>query len=108
MAQLARSLPVRASARRYIDRRKIVRKHGCLRRPIVRGGELVHAPAHATGLGELFGFIERGLRAFKQMKGATAFLNTIHDREFLILEQIFSGGPLGDWSARSFVEGNVS
>lgn len=63
---------------------------------------LVRAPAHAAGLGELQEFIERGLGAFRQMKGATRFLQTILDREFYILDQIFSGEPLGDWSASAF------
>ena len=67
---------------------------------------LVRAPAHAAGLGELQDFIERGLRAFRQMKGATGFLQTIRDREFFILEQIYSGEPLSDWSASSFASGD--
>ncbi|NND60937.1 MAG: hypothetical protein HKN49_11790 [Gammaproteobacteria bacterium] len=63
---------------------------------------LVRAPAHAAGLGELQKFIERGLGAFKQMKGATHFLQTIHNRETFILKEILSGGPLSDWSADAF------
>lgn len=63
---------------------------------------LVRAPAHAAGLGELQDFIERGLRAFRKMKGATVFLDTISSREFFILDQIYSGEPLTDWSAAAF------
>lgn len=63
---------------------------------------LVRGPAHAAGLGELQDFIERGLRAFRQMKGATHFLQTISHREHHILEQIFSDEPLDDWSAGAF------
>lgn len=63
---------------------------------------LARGPAHAAGFGELQSFIERGLRAFKHMKGATRFLKTINERELFILNQIYSGGPLSDWSAQGF------
>ncbi|MDH3588151.1 MAG: hypothetical protein OEQ74_01980 [Gammaproteobacteria bacterium] len=63
---------------------------------------LARGPAHAAGYGELQSFIERGLRAFKQMKGATKFLKTIYERELFILDQIYSGRPLTDWSAEGF------
>lgn len=65
---------------------------------------LVRAPAHAAGLGELQGFIERGLHAFRKMRGATHFLQTILNRELFILEQIFADEPLSDWSAHAFDE----
>lgn len=63
---------------------------------------LARGPAHAAGLGELQDFIERGLKAFKKMKGAEHFLSTINQRETFILEQIFSGVPLTDWTAAAF------
>ncbi len=63
---------------------------------------LVRAPAYAAGLGDLQKFIERGLRAFKKMNGATHFLQTIRNREMFILQEILSGGPLSDWSAGAF------
>ncbi|MBT8145085.1 MAG: hypothetical protein KJO55_10310, partial [Gammaproteobacteria bacterium] len=44
----------------------------------------------------------RGLRAFKRMKGATHFLQTIRDREYFVLDQIYSGEPLTDWSATAW------
>lgn len=69
---------------------------------IMVSARIVRAPAHAAGLGELQDFIERGMRAFKRMKGATHFLQTIRDREYFVLDQIYSGEPLTDWSVRAW------
>ncbi len=63
---------------------------------------LMRGPAHAAGFGELQSFIERGIRSFRQMKGADKFLGAIQYRETRILEQILGGGEFTDWSAAGF------
>ena len=65
---------------------------------------LSRGPAHAAGFGELQSFIERGLRAFRHMKGASRFLSTINERELFILNEIYSGEPITDWSAAAFAK----
>ncbi len=64
--------------------------------------KLARAPARAAGFGELQDFIERGLRAFRRMKGAGPFLSAIKEREYFILEQIYSGSRLTSWKADAF------
>lgn len=54
---------------------------------------LAHAPAVLAGWSELQHYLERGFSAFKHMKGADHFLNTVSRREILILERIFAGHP---------------
>ena len=46
-----------------------------------------------AGWHELQGFLERGYAAFKHMKGAEEFLNTIETRETGILDRIYAGDP---------------
>lgn len=50
-------------------------------------------PAQMAGWHELQDFLERGFMAFKQMRGAAEFLNTIQQREMQILDRIFAGHP---------------
>lgn len=52
---------------------------------------LAHTPAHLAGWHELQGFLERGYAAFKHMKGAADFLNTVVSREKTILDRIYAG-----------------
>lgn len=52
--------------------------------------KLSHKPAHGLGLGELHEFLERGYKAFMKMKGATAFIKVIRQREEAILDKIFT------------------
>jgi hypothetical protein len=54
---------------------------------------LAHTPAVLAGWHELQGFLERGYAAFKHMKGAEEFLNTIVTREKRILDRIYAGDP---------------
>ncbi|MBP6017062.1 MAG: hypothetical protein KA586_10105 [Candidatus Promineofilum sp.] len=54
---------------------------------------LAHAPAVLTGWEDLQRFLEHGFSAFKHMKGATKFLETIHRREMAILDRIFAAAP---------------
>lgn len=51
---------------------------------------LAHTPAHLAGWHELQGFLERGYAAFKHMKGASDFLNTVVSREKTILDRIYA------------------
>jgi hypothetical protein len=55
--------------------------------------KLAHAPAVRTGWAELHSFLERGYTAFKHMRGAHAFLETIHEREIEILDRIYARHP---------------
>jgi hypothetical protein len=63
-----------------------------VKKPMIRG--LVHLarrPAHAAGFGALQEFLEHGLDAFQSMKGADAFLATLHEREWRAMERVFAG-----------------
>lgn len=52
---------------------------------------MMRAPARMAGLGGLQSFLERGFTTFKAMRQPKAFLQTITQRENLILERIFDG-----------------
>jgi hypothetical protein len=58
--------------------------------PLLRG---MRRPARLAGFGELQDFLERGFRAFRHMQGASEFLDTIQQRETLILERIYARHP---------------
>jgi hypothetical protein len=47
-------------------------------------------PAHASGIGALHDFLDRGLHAFRHMQGAAEFLAIIRERETLILARLFA------------------
>ncbi|MGA8005336.1 MAG: hypothetical protein WCA17_04500 [Burkholderiales bacterium] len=53
----------------------------------------MRGPAKAAGCGELQDFLERGFRAFRQMKDSKHFLDTIQTRETQILDRIYGGAP---------------
>ncbi|MFQ5577298.1 MAG: hypothetical protein ACE5G8_09965 [Anaerolineae bacterium] len=55
--------------------------------------KLARAPAHRGGWFELQDFLERGLAAFKEMRGTKQFLRLVETREKKILDQIFAGNP---------------
>jgi len=55
-------------------------------------------PARVSGLGELHHFIERGFQAFRHMKGAETFLDTITVRERELMETLFAGKPPAGWA----------
>jgi hypothetical protein len=60
-------------------------------KPLLAGAiGMMEAPARRAGLGALHDFLARGLRAFRHMRGAEAFLRTIDARERLINERIFA------------------
>jgi hypothetical protein len=65
---------------------------GFVRRPFVESGlSMMRRPARLAGLGVLQDFLERGVKAFRKMHGATEFLATIDRRERAILAAIFAG-----------------
>lgn len=65
-----------------------------VRKPIISAlVRLARGPAHAAGFGTLQEFLERGLRAFEAMRGASEFLDTIRDREMRAMERVFSSTP---------------
>jgi hypothetical protein len=55
--------------------------------------KLMRQPARVAGLGDLQDFLERGFAAFRGMKGADEFLETLRARERAILNRLFSGKP---------------
>ena len=54
---------------------------------------LARGPANRAGWQELQGFLERGYAAFRRMGNADKFLDAIHDRELLILNNIYHNVP---------------
>ncbi|MGD8481641.1 MAG: hypothetical protein PVF61_02350 [Gammaproteobacteria bacterium] len=72
---------------------------------------LAHGPAHMAGFGALHDFIERGFVAFRHMKGADEFIDTIQTRELAIMTAILRGDPAERWTspgAVSLVSGQGS
>ncbi|MCC6608815.1 MAG: hypothetical protein IT515_03940 [Burkholderiales bacterium] len=64
------------------------------RKPLVaKALEMMRGPAHLAGLGELHAFLERGFFAFRDMRGAREFLDTIERRERRILDRLLAGAP---------------
>jgi hypothetical protein len=63
-----------------------------VRVPLI-GGTLavMRAPAKLAGLGELHDFLDRGFRAFKQMKKPEEFVAAIVARETAIMEALYEG-----------------
>ena len=59
--------------------------------------KVARKPAQLAGFGELQSFLERGLHAFKAMKGSHEFLDALHDRERFILEKLYAGAPIEEW-----------
>ncbi len=64
---------------------------------------LAHGPAHMAGLGALHDFLERGFKAFRHMKGAAGFLQTIHDRESGIMDSILAGAAPETWAPAALI-----
>jgi hypothetical protein len=63
-------------------------------KPLVFGTlKLMRRPAKAAGLSDLQDFLERGFTAFRDMRGADAFLALLHEREMRVLNRLFSGDP---------------
>jgi hypothetical protein len=61
-------------------------------KPMLRSAlAAMRAPSRAAGFGPLQAFLERGVSAFRQMRGAGEFLATIEARETALVEAIFAG-----------------
>ncbi len=55
--------------------------------------KMLRKPARLAGLEHMQQFLETGFTAFRQMKGASYFLDTIAARETVLIERIFAGNP---------------
>ncbi|MBV8634554.1 MAG: hypothetical protein JO002_08705, partial [Burkholderiaceae bacterium] len=63
-----------------------------VRIPLISGTlAMMRAPARLAGLSELHDFLDRGFRAFKQMRRPKEFVDTIVRRETAIMERLFGG-----------------
>ncbi|MBE0549038.1 MAG: hypothetical protein IH627_15595 [Rubrivivax sp.] len=63
------------------------------RNPLLRTSlRIMRGPAAAAGLGALQGFLERGFDTFREMRGASEFLDTVAARERELAARLFSGG----------------
>jgi hypothetical protein len=56
--------------------------------------KIMRRPAHATGLGALQTFLERGFDTFRAMRGANEFLARISERERALAAHLFNGGSV--------------
>ncbi len=52
--------------------------------------KMARVPARFLGLGEIQGFLERGFKAFRSMKGAEDFLAAVYDRELAVIDEQLS------------------
>ncbi len=59
--------------------------------------KVARGPAKAAGFGELQSFLERGLAAFKKMKGSHKFLDALAARERHVLDAIYDDAPIEQW-----------
>lgn len=59
--------------------------------------KVARGPAKAAGFGELQSFLERGLAAFKKMKGSHRFLDALAAREKHVLDSLFEDAPIDTW-----------
>ena len=59
--------------------------------------KVARRPAKMAGFGELQSFIERGLSAFKHMKGAQPFIQALAERERFVLDRIYDGDTAEAW-----------
>lgn len=59
--------------------------------------KVARGPAKAAGFGELQSFLERGLAAFKKMKGSHKFLDALAARERHVLDALHDNAPVEEW-----------
>lgn len=76
---------------RLIDRLGRLLDETVKRPMIVRLVAVMRSPAKVAGFGLLQEFLERGLKAFRHMHGADAFIDTIVERETAAMEAMKSG-----------------
>jgi hypothetical protein len=61
-------------------------------KPFVSVGlKMCRQPARVMGLGELQDYLERGVAAFRKMRGSTEFFRTFEQREIAYLQSVFTG-----------------
>ncbi|HEX5057269.1 MAG TPA: hypothetical protein VFX02_12335 [Gammaproteobacteria bacterium] len=58
---------------------------------VTLGLKMCRQPARVMGLGELQDYLERGVAAFKKMRGSAEFFKTFQQREMSYLQSVFSG-----------------
>jgi hypothetical protein len=58
---------------------------------------LMRGPAHAAGFGALQDFLENGLNSFRSLEDPAQFVETIYEREWRSMENLFAGAkkPFG-------------
>lgn len=67
---------------------------GVVRQPLTGATlSLISGPARRAGWEDLTGFLERGFRAFKHLRGARPFLELVRRRETEFLDRIYAGDP---------------
>jgi hypothetical protein len=72
------------------------------RNPVIHATVLAaRLPAKLAGFGELQDFVERGLRAFRHMRGAGELIAAIGERERRMLDLILAGASTEEWDAAS-------
>jgi len=63
-------------------------------RPWIRRAlQMAGGPARMSGLGDMHTLLERGFEAFRRMRGAQEFLDTIVGRELEIMQRIYDRHP---------------
>ena len=95
-----------AAAFRAVDRRadrlhqvELMRAVGegldlVVRKPLIYSTlKMLRKPAKMTGLGEMQQFLEAGFSAFRHMNGAAHFLNTIAERETVLIARLLDNHP---------------
>jgi hypothetical protein len=89
-----RSAGLRRDREKQVDHIRSVGDALCelVRIPLISGTlAMMRAPAKLAGLAELHDFLDRGFRAFKQMKRPKEFVDTIVRRETMIMDRLYSG-----------------
>jgi len=92
--QAYRSAGLRRDREKQIDHIRSVGDALCelVRIPLIGGTlSMMRAPARLAGLAELHDFLDRGFRAFKQMRRPKDFVDTIVRRETMIMERLYAG-----------------
>ena len=71
--------------------------------------KMLKKPSQLAGLGEMQQFLDAGFRAFRHMKGAEYFLQTIAERETMLVERLFDNHPVpfsivAEWERRKLTD----
>jgi len=63
-----------------------------VRKPLIYSTlKMLRRPAKLAGLAEMQQFLEAGFTAFRHMRGADYFLETVATREAALIERVLSG-----------------